>query len=248
MRHKVFGIGKLGLKCAAFVGGTYGISSYLSKQYPVTKEKSKIIAQVVVIVPCTLVMGTFYAFTILKKRKFNVKRFEKFFSNYFYSSPNDYRFLPLLGSGFAHVGIFHFGFNMFAYNSFIDLYSRNVGPYWSLWFFMTGVVGGSFVSCAFRTLRGIYALSLGASGGVLALAAMTSCIIPDAQYGIIFLPPSFSFDAWKGMGVVTVLSIIGMISKKFIPIIDHAAHLGGILSGVSIVQLIKKKEKKEKKD
>ena len=179
-------IGQLRLKCAGFVGATYEISRHLSEKCPVTKKDSKMIVQAAVIFPSTLV----YAAAVIKPKSIG-----RIFRRYFLSHPNDFRFLPLLGCGFAHGGILHLGANMFAYNSFAEPFSQAGGPYLTLWIFTTGVVGGSFLSCVFRSLRGMKAASLGASGGVAALAAMLAFIVPEAKYGLIFLPSFFSFEA-----------------------------------------------------
>ncbi len=234
---KIFPIGQLGLKCACFVGGTFGISRYLNNNWSMTKEKAKLITQVAVIAPCTLIFAASHVII--------PKSIPRIIQRYFVSHPNDFRFLPLFGAGFAHLNIIHFGINMYAYNSFAEV-SQLIGPFWTLWIFTTGVVGGSFLSCVFRSLRGLKYASVGASGGVSALIAFVTFIIPDLQMGIVFLPRSCSFEAWKGMGVFTVISITGMISKRFLPIIDHAGHLGGILSGFAIGIFARKKSIHEK--
>lgn len=51
---------------------------------------------------------------------------------------------------------------------------------------------------------------LGASGIIMAHLAMTACLKPDSQFGIIFIP-GFTFDAWQGLAAVMTFDVLGLL-------------------------------------
>ncbi|KAF8318765.1 hypothetical protein DL93DRAFT_2109316 [Clavulina sp. PMI_390] len=70
--------------------------------------------------------------------------------------------------------------------------------------------------------------SLGASGAIYGVVAMTALALPETNISLIFLP-MVPFPITFGVGGMVALDIIGIIRgwKMF----DHWAHLGGALSG-----------------
>ncbi|KAH7964794.1 hypothetical protein HPB49_001383 [Dermacentor silvarum] len=73
------------------------------------------------------------------------------------------------------------------------------------------------------------AMSLGASGAILAVVGALCLQYPDAQLSILFLP-FFTFSAAAALKGVLVFDTAGMLLRW--RLLDHAAHLGGTLFGV----------------
>ena len=70
---------------------------------------------------------------------------------------------------------------------------------------------------------------MGASGALFALIGIYGTLFPENELAIIFLP-MFPFRADTGIKGLACLDVVGLILKW--RVLDHAAHLGGLLFGI----------------
>ncbi|XP_065840647.1 presenilin-associated rhomboid-like protein, mitochondrial [Oscarella lobularis] len=135
---------------------------------------------------------------------------------------------PLLLSCFSHADVWHFALNMYVLWSFSAAFQNWMSPEEYLATYVTGGVFSSCFSVMLRAARAVATPSLGASGAILNLLAMTCIAMPDARLAIVFLP-FISFSAGMAlMGIVT-LDVAGLLLSW--RLFDHAAHLGGVAFG-----------------
>ena len=158
--------------------------------------------------------------------------------HWFTHVPAQRRSLPMLLACFSHQGAVHFAFNMLALYSFGSTCLNTLGfdgPTFTALFLSAGVIsslGSSAVAAL--TKRNYFRPSLGASGGVIALASLVACVYPNAQFSLIFLP-FVSFSASKMMLALVSVDVAGLVLgwRMF----DHAAHLTGAALGFWYVYL-----------
>ncbi len=159
----------------------------------------------------------------------------RFLQKYFLNVPGSRRVLPLLLSTFSHMGVFHLGFNMYAFCSFAAPTVHVLGAGSTLGLFLTsGVVSSWGSSAVGHRLRGSLKPSLGASGAVLGLVSFVACHYPQAQVGMIFLP-MVSMSAGQAIVGLAAIDTAGLLlGWRYL---DHAAHLGGIVCGACFHEL-----------
>jgi len=137
--------------------------------------------------------------------------------------------IPMLLSAFSHVGIMHLGFNMMALNSFGPKLVEMLGTEHFIATYLTAAVFSSWTSYVYKVATSRTGLSLGASGALFALIGIYGTLFPENELAIIFLP-MFSFSADAGIKGLACLDIVGIILRW--KVLDHAAHLGGLLFGI----------------
>jgi len=152
-----------------------------------------------------------------------------FMIKYFASNPaSKIRCWPMLLATFSHYNLFHLGANMYSLHSFF----RALGNYHKeelLAVYLSAGVLSSLVGYIHKVIVQKPVHSLGASGAVMTVLALTCSEHPNSLLSIIFLP-MFTITASAGLKCVMALDTIGILMKwKFL---DHAAHLGGSLFGV----------------
>jgi rhomboid protease GluP len=132
----------------------------------------------------------------------------------------DGQYWRLISATFLHGNLIHLAFNMFA---LMDL-GRTCEPLLSRWRFLTiytaSAIGGSLASLAVRALTGDDFSSLGASGAICGLLGLLLVTYfrereDDLLQGLL-----------RSFGVIAILSLT-------VPGIDHAGHLGGLLTGAA---------------
>jgi rhomboid-like protein len=151
----------------------------------------------------------------------------------FLHTPGSGRALPMLLSTFSHVGIVHLGFNMAGLWSFGGAVSQQIGYSQMLAVYLSSGVATSFFSACFSVLsrRPVFP-SLGASGGILALASTFGFLYPDAQFYLLFYPLA-TFPAQKVLAGTVLFDLVGLVGGW--TMFDHAAHLGGIGLGAAFI-------------
>lgn len=135
----------------------------------------------------------------------------------------------VLTSSFAHMQLWHLGFNMLALSSFGPLVAHTLGVNQFLALYLSSGVMAGFVSHLAHG-RVLGWASLGASGAIFAIFAAATAFKPDMKVGLIFVP-GVSFSAEYGLYAFMLFDALGALFKW--GIFDHAAHLGGALTGLA---------------
>jgi len=159
-----------------------------------------------------------------------VHRIQPFMLRYFCSNPVAKAVCwPMMLSTFSHYSAFHIFANMYVLHSFANVAVSSLGKEQFLYLYLCGGVLSSLSSYVFKTALATPGLSLGASGAIMAILAFVCVQYPDTQLGIIFLP-MLTFSAGAAIKVLVGIDLAGCIlGWKFF---DHAAHLGGALTGI----------------
>lgn len=153
-----------------------------------------------------------------------------FMIKYFASNPAVKKnCLPMLLCAFSHMGPAHFGFNMFALSSFAPPLVDIMGKEHFLGAYLTGAVVSSFTSYFYRVVTGTAGMSLGASGALFTILGIYGTLMPESEWSIIFLP-MYSFTAENGIKGLLLFDLVGMVVRW--GVLDHAAHIGGMLFGI----------------
>lgn len=159
-----------------------------------------------------------------------IQRFQPFMLRYFCSNPvAKATCWPMLLSTFSHYSAFHIFANMYVLHSFANVAVGTLGKEQFMYLYLCAGVLSSLSSYVFKTALAAPGLSLGASGAIMGILAFVCVQYPDTQLGIIFLP-MLTFSAGAAIKVLVGIDLAGCIlGWKFF---DHAAHLGGALTGL----------------
>jgi membrane associated rhomboid family serine protease len=129
-------------------------------------------------------------------------------------------------SCFNHAGLGHLGMNMLALNSFGPYVESKMGSGHFIAFYLSCGTISSIVSLLYKRYMSITIPSVGASGAVCSVIG-ASAHEPGIRVAPIFLP--FSMPIEQAFPSLVVMDTIGIFRGK--SPFDHAAHLGGSLSG-----------------
>lgn len=130
----------------------------------------------------------------------------------------------LLTAAFVHIGIIHFALNSLAIFFIGYQIEKLVGPTWFLVIYFTTGFAGNVASANFNL-----EMSAGASGAIFGLLGVGT-----------FLELALIYTLWKGQrvlvkgGVYIHMTVVNVIIGLLIPVIDDAAHLGGLFTGISL--------------
>ncbi|XP_075743562.1 rhomboid family intramembrane serine protease rho-7 isoform X2 [Rhipicephalus microplus] len=128
-----------------------------------------------------------------------VPRMEPVMLRYFVSHPTSKPLcLPMFLSTFSHHSFFHLAANMVVLNSFAPTAVALLGREQFLAMYISGGVVSSLASYLNKVATRRAAMSLGASGAILAVIGALCVQYPDAQLSIICLP-FFTFSAAAGL-------------------------------------------------
>ncbi|XP_037075844.1 presenilins-associated rhomboid-like protein, mitochondrial [Pollicipes pollicipes] len=149
---------------------------------------------------------------------------------YFASTPASPWFrLPMLLSGFSHYSFTHLAVNMFVLHSFSTGAVAMLGKEQFLGLYLSGALVSSLGSYLYKMFVFTPAVSMGASGAIMAVLGFVCTESPDSRLAIIFLP-MFTFTAGTAIKAVMAFDTLGAVLRW--NFFDHAAHLGGALFGV----------------
>lgn len=132
----------------------------------------------------------------------------------------------LLSSVYAHHGLLHFGMNMLGFVSLARSAEGLVGSGRTVIAFVVTAVVGNVATVGYRELSGAPAfISLGASGGILGVMGLL--------LGVLIRRGD---PAWKNLAINTlfyaVLFGFAVNATNSGVLINNAAHIGGLLSGI----------------
>ena len=141
---------------------------------------------------------------------------------------------------FMHGGFFHLFFNMYTLRIFGTVLERVWGSKkFLLYYFITGV-GAAFVNIGVQWLTNDFALTVGASGAIYGILMGYAMLYPDSVLTLIFPPVSMKAK-WFVLifaGIELLTGITGTAAD-----IAHFAHLGGLIFGLLLLWIWKKKHK-----
>jgi membrane associated rhomboid family serine protease len=128
---------------------------------------------------------------------------------------------------FVHIGILHFFFNAMGLYYIGYQIEHILGSRWFLGLYITAGLIGNLASCVFSL-----SLSAGASGalfGLLGAGYRLEGLVSEAfdKTGVKLRPRR---SIYSGMVITNI--VLGLI----IPVIDNAAHIGGLIAGWLIVE------------
>jgi membrane associated rhomboid family serine protease len=130
---------------------------------------------------------------------------------------------------FIHAGPVHLAFNLLALYCFGRPLEMAYGSrYMTLFFFLTGMVGGMVHVVAGWLMPDIWGGPVvGASAGTSGLLAAFCLMEPNGLILIYFLPVRARYVLWLSFGLSLVFMLFPMGSH-----VAHTAHLGGLVAGI----------------
>ncbi len=143
-------------------------------------------------------------------------------------------FLPfqLLTYGFLHGNLWHLALNLFM----LWMFGRNIeyvwGPRRFLIYYLVCVVGAGLTQLVVGALQGGAYPTVGASGGVFGLLLAYGMLFPEQRIMLLF--PPIPLKA-KYMVVLFGLFTLAYGISGAMPGVAHFAHLGGMVFGLALI-------------
>jgi membrane associated rhomboid family serine protease len=134
----------------------------------------------------------------------------------------DHQWWRMLSSAFVHGGIFHIGFNMWAFWNLGRLAERIFGRWTYLLVYLSTAIAASLLSLFLHPVR----VSVGASGAIFGVAG---ALITALKLGKLPIPAQNLKAILRSL-----LAFAGynLFFGAVVPVIDNSAHLGGFLFGL----------------
>ena len=139
---------------------------------------------------------------------------------------------------FAHGGMFHIFFNMFALWMFGRILENLWGGKKFLIFYMLCGLGAAAIHLGVQYFTGTFSMAVGASGAVYGLLVAFAFLFPNTPLYLMFIPIPIKAK-WAITGILVLDIVFGFSSAN--TGIAHAAHVGGAITGFIIVWYWKKK-------
>lgn len=136
---------------------------------------------------------------------------------------------------FMHAGLLHILFNCWAIYIFGIEVEQALGrnSYIAL-YFASGIIGGLVQTATGLLLGGYFAGEvLGASAAAFGLVAAYAIMFPDRIILLFFIIPLRARYLLVG---AAALAIVGMFTPEVGPHVAHAAHLGGMITGILFIR------------
>ncbi|XP_033228063.1 presenilins-associated rhomboid-like protein, mitochondrial isoform X2 [Belonocnema kinseyi] len=159
-----------------------------------------------------------------------IPAFNKTMNLYFTSNPAARVVgLPMLLSTFSHYSFWHMAINMYVLHNISTPAVQTLGAEQFVAMYLISGVLGNFASHMYKVYLNQAGQSLGASGSIMGVLGYTCTQFPSAELCLIFLP-MFTFSASQALKAVIALDLAGAIMRW--RVLDHAAHLGGVFTGI----------------
>ncbi|MBU4488270.1 MAG: rhomboid family intramembrane serine protease [Candidatus Omnitrophica bacterium] len=157
----------------------------------------------------------------------------------------------LITAMFMHAGFLHLFFNMFFFWIFGDNVEDYLGHIRYLFLYLVfGICGGLLFTLTSLNTPLAAVSCVGASGAISGIVAAYFLIYPHAHVNILFFTKIIRAPAFLYIGWYIIMQIIFVGSKLATgyETVGYSAHLGGIISALIIVYLIKRLKEKTKTD
>ncbi|KAK4530048.1 hypothetical protein CCYA_CCYA03G0905 [Cyanidiococcus yangmingshanensis] len=145
----------------------------------------------------------------------------------------------LLTSSISHMGFLHLLGNMFLLANFGLDVCKALGPSRFLTLYAGGAFLSSAVSLLYKRLRLSGAVSVGASGSVMAILVMFAMLFPKASLYVM----GIKMTAKEACLLWVLFDVAGVVGR--LGYIDFAAHLGGALFGYLYFSYIEERLREE---
>jgi membrane associated rhomboid family serine protease len=144
----------------------------------------------------------------------------------------------LVTYAFLHGGALHIAFNMFALWMFGGALERLWGSSAFVFYYFAAVIGAAVLQlCVIGMVPpgGVFYPTIGASGGVLGLLVGYGMMFP--RHRVMLLFPPVPMPAWLLVVLYGAAELLmGLLGSRQDAGIAHFAHVGGMLTGVVIIQ------------
>ena len=173
---------------------------------------------------------------------------------------SNFRWYQIITHMFAHANFFHILFNMFALWMFGSVLENLWGSKRFLIFYLSCGLGSAFLHLAMQHYRFLELVkelpqydpqsiadnalgpAVGASGAIMGLFAAFGYLFPNSE--LIILPIPFPIKAKYAVLIFMGIDLFGGIASVSGDNIAHFAHLGGAITGLLIVWIWNKKNRK----
>ena len=142
---------------------------------------------------------------------------------------------------FTHLNFSHIFFNMFALYMFGGVLENYWGPKRYLTYYMITGIGAGLVQLLVLYLNGIFepVPTIGASGAIFGLLLAFGMLFPDTPLYLFFVPIPIKAKYFViGYGLI---EFFFGISNRSGDNVAHFAHLGGMLFGIILILLWRRK-------
>ena len=129
---------------------------------------------------------------------------------------------------FVHIGLIHFGFNTMGLNYIGYQLEHMLGGRWFISLYLLAGVIGNVASCVFSVRA-----SAGASGALFGLLGAGFLLENSVSHRL-----EQQFGPRPRKRIYAGMVILNIILGIFIPVIDNAAHLGGLICGILFVRAL----------
>lgn len=164
---------------------------------------------------------------------------------YFIALPGYPRAASMLLNTFSHIDIRHLLLNMIGVSLVAPKLHDDVGRGNFLAVYLSCGVFASFFSLALFSIRKVFITSsVGASGAIMGILSCYLYLHHDKGFKLFGYPANPDFKGLPGWVLLTGLVSYELASmyrgKRGVLAVDHYAHLGGIMSGVTCGEIIRR--------
>lgn len=133
----------------------------------------------------------------------------------------------------GNIMFFHILFNMFGLYMFGRILENVWGHKRFLFFYLACGLGSAIAHLAVQYFTGGFSFSVGASGAVMGVFAAFGYLFPNTRLMIIPIPVPIKAK-WVMIGLVAI-DLFGGVANVSGDNVAHFAHLGGALTGIILV-------------